>query len=25
MAEGLSPVKDSLRAVVYTSELIVEN
>jgi uncharacterized OsmC-like protein len=25
MAEGLSPVKDSLRAVAYTSELIVEN
>ena len=25
MAEGLSPVKDSLRAVLYTSELVVEN
>lgn len=25
MAEGLSPVKDSLRAVAYTSELIVES
>lgn len=25
MAEGLSPVKDSLRAVAYTSELVVES